>query len=62
MKKSRVAAIICFAIALLLYAFGSTGEAAGGFCFLGSIFELMGWKKVLFPGESNHERKELPKT
>ena len=62
MKKSHVAAIVCFAIALLLYAFGSTSKAAGGFFFLGSIFELMGWKKILFQGRSSHEQKALPKT
>jgi len=62
MKKSHVAAIGCFAIALLLYAFGATSETSGGFVFLGGIFELMGWKNVLSPGRSSHKPKSLSKS
>jgi hypothetical protein len=47
MKKAHVAAIVCFVIAGFLYAFASSNGAAGGFGFLGFIFEIMGWKKVV---------------
>lgn len=33
-------------LALLLYVFGASHPGAGGFAFLGFIFELMAWKKV----------------
>jgi hypothetical protein len=46
MKKSHIAALICFALAVLLYAVGSSHQGAVGFLFLGFIFELMGWKKI----------------
>jgi uncharacterized integral membrane protein len=46
MKKTHVAALVCFALALLLYIFGSSNPGAGGFVFLGFIFELMAWKNV----------------
>jgi hypothetical protein len=47
MKKTHFAALVCFALALLLYAFGASQPGAKGFGFLGVIFELMAWKKVL---------------
>jgi Na+/phosphate symporter len=46
MKKSHIAALVCFAAALLLYAFGSSQAGAGGLIFLGFVFELMAWKNV----------------
>jgi hypothetical protein len=46
MNKSHIAALICFALALLWYAVGSSHQGAGGFLFLGFIFELLGWKKI----------------
>lgn len=46
MKKTHIVASACVATALALYAFASSGKAAGGFVLLGSIFELMGWRKV----------------
>jgi hypothetical protein len=54
MKKTHVAALVCFALALLLYIFGSSHPGAGGFVFLGFIFELMAWKKV---SDSSKEEK-----
>lgn len=53
-KKTHIAALVCFALALLLYGFGSTQSGAGGFGFLGFIFELMAWKKV---SDSVHTKK-----
>ena len=49
MKKTHVAALICFGIALLLYLIAGSGAAGGGFAFLGFIFELMAWRKVFNP-------------
>jgi Na+/phosphate symporter len=46
MKKPHIAALACFALALLFYVFGASHPGAGGFAFLGFIFELMAWKKV----------------
>jgi len=46
MKNSHIAASICLALALLLYAVGSSDKGAGGFLFLGFIFELIGWRKI----------------
>ena len=54
MKKTHVAALVCFALALLLYIFGSSHPGAGGFVFLGFIFELMAWNKV---SDSTKEKK-----
>lgn len=46
MTNTHIAAVVCFAVALLLYVFASSHPGAGGFAFLGFIFELMAWKKV----------------
>jgi hypothetical protein len=61
MKKSHIAAIGCFSIALLLYAFSSTRGASVGLALLGGVFELMGWKNVLSSRGSGHELKPLSK-
>nr|WP_295771143.1 hypothetical protein [Rhodoferax sp.] len=53
MKKTHIAALVCFALAFLLYVFSSSHPGAGGFAFLGFIFELMAWKKV-----SNSSKEE----
>ena len=54
MKKTHIAAIVCFALALLLYVLSSSHSGAGGLAFLGFIFELMAWKKV---SDSTEEEK-----
>jgi Na+/phosphate symporter len=46
MKSNHVAAPVCFGIAILLAVFTSSAAGAGGFAFLGFIFEAMGWKKL----------------
>ena len=46
MKNAHIAAMICFVIAGLLYAFESSGKAAGGFGFLGFVIEIIGWITV----------------
>lgn len=48
MKRiTQPAALACFAAAVLLYLFAATRPAAGGFAFIGGIFELMAWRKWL---------------
>ena len=48
MKRiAQPAALTCFAVAALLYVFAASRPAAGGFAFLGGIFELMAWRKWL---------------
>lgn len=54
MKKIHIAAITCFVVAGLLYAFASSAAAAGGFGFLGFIFEIMGWRKA---ADSSEDRE-----
>lgn len=55
MKKTHLAALACFGIALLLYLAASSSAAGGGFAFLGFIFELMAWSKAF---ESRREKEE----
>jgi len=45
-KKTHIAALACFAAAVLFYVLGSSGKGAGAALFLGMIFELMGWLKL----------------
>lgn len=46
MKKAHIAALACFAVALLLYVFASSSAGGGGFVFLGFVFEMMAWRKA----------------
>jgi hypothetical protein len=48
MKRTHLAAIACFAIALVLYVFAAAHQSAAGFAFIGGIFELMAWRRLLF--------------
>jgi hypothetical protein len=54
MKPSHIAALVCFGIAILLAVFASSAAGAGGFAFLGFIFEAMGWKKL---SDSDRDKK-----
>lgn len=46
MKKTHLAALVCFAISVICYVVASSSVAGGGFAFLGFVFELMAWRKV----------------
>lgn len=53
MKKTHIAAIACFAMALLFYLVAASSAAGGGFAFLGFAFEIMAWIKVFGSKESD---------
>lgn len=46
MKKTHIAAIACFGMALFLYVAAASSAAGGGFAFLGFVFEIMAWSKL----------------
>lgn len=54
MKFAHVAAIVCFVLAGLLYAYASSGTVAGGFGFIGIVFEIMGW--ITLSGSSEKKK------
>jgi hypothetical protein len=43
MKAHHIAALVCFAIAGLLYALASSEMAAGAIGFFGFMIEFVGW-------------------
>ena len=46
MKRAHIAALACFAAAILCYSVGISSNAAAGFTIIGGIFELVGWKNM----------------
>lgn len=47
MKAVHIAAVACFAVAVLAYALGGKPDIIGGFAVLGVFFETIGWKDFL---------------
>lgn len=47
MKSTRIAALVCFLLAGILYWVGSSSPADGVLLGLGVVFELAGWRRVL---------------
>jgi hypothetical protein len=46
MKRIHIAALACFAIAILFYCVGINSQMAAGFMIIGGVFELAGWKNI----------------
>jgi hypothetical protein len=45
-KKIHIAALACFAAAILCYSVGINSNMSAGFMIIGGIFELVGWKNI----------------
>jgi len=56
MKTYHIAALLCFAVAALLYSLASSQVGAGVVTFLGVVVELAGWATL-----SNGYDNERPK-
>ena len=56
MKKTYLVALACFVVAVLCYVFAASSAAAGGFAFLGFIFEMMAWKKAADSGRIENKK------
>jgi hypothetical protein len=46
MKRIHIAALACFAAAILCYSVGMNSNMCAGFTIIGGIFELVGWKNI----------------
>jgi hypothetical protein len=46
MKRIHIAALACFAAAILCYSVGINSNMPAGFMIIGGIFELVGWKNI----------------
>jgi hypothetical protein len=46
MKRIHIAALACFAAAILCYSVGINSNMSAGFMIIGGIFELVGWKNI----------------
>jgi hypothetical protein len=46
MRRTHIAALACFAAAILCYSVDIKYNLATGFMIVGGIFELIGWKNI----------------